>query len=73
MSTYLSDTLRHRLAAAMAGHRCPTCGNLHGEISQRVVAHGAGLNNATVSRFLAGSSGAGGTLDAVASWLAGRA
>lgn len=57
----------------MKGHSCPICGNVHGKISGRVVAVLVGIDQSTVSRFLAGEVNAGALVtDAVAKWLAER-
>lgn len=68
-----SAELRERLKDRMFGIVCPCCGHQAAKISARTVATQSGLDNATVSAFLRGRVSAGGTLDAVAAWLAGRA
>lgn len=70
---FATDALRFRLTETMAGHRCPSCGHRHGAISGRVVALGTGLEQSTVSRFVAGRVSAGTTTDALTAWLDARA
>lgn len=72
MTAYLTDLLRQNLALAMRGHECPICGNHHGQISGRVVAVMAGVDQSVVSRFLAGRTLSSPILDRLAAWV-GRA
>jgi hypothetical protein len=68
----VTDELRENLRAAKAGHDCPVCGNRHGTISGRVVAVMAGVDQSSLSRFMAGGGLSSPILDKLAAWVAGR-